>query len=404
MPVTCIMLIGVQYSWPFLGTHMNCTVNSTTAGILQTYLYSTLLTSQTLLPDSRKRYIVSYSNLPYSPSHRIDVMCRSVTSIVSDTTTLEVQIPVSGLSLVGPDSVCFFSEFTLESKVAQGKPVTKELLVDSVKKSTQALLTDKDSSFVITFSDYGSAGLKTFSVNIWNTVTSVKQTVSKQIRISQTITSLDIEITFTISSPQALPSRPYLILPINEVINFKALIEPVDVGYLYNFSIIGPSTSLFHSTTSPTYAYTFASTGTWQFRLIADGCNDKLLERNVTVVGPISDFSLSINPAPESVVNKTTNVRATYAAQAYCLELDFGDGSDSMKNCKNNTDAHPLNCFQVGEVCSVDHVYRRNGVYTVRFIAKNDLFKLMKESTVTAKSCFNPGVEVAGIFLYIHSH
>ena len=375
---------------------MNCSVNSTSASILQSYSYSTLLTTQTTLSNGHKRYHATYSSLPYSPSHMIQVTCRNILTEVRGERSLEVQIPISGVDLTVPNFACFGTTFSVISSITLGKPVAKELLIDSIKKLEYPSSTTNDNTFSVTSSKYASPGFKGISVSVWNTVSPVQQTSTQNIRIAKTITNLDLKVDFNISSPQGLPDRPSLVVPANEIVTFTALVTPADVGYYYHWSIEGPSTAS-ASQSVTTFSYIFTSVGSWKLRLVGDGCNNITIERNLTVVAPISDFSLVSDPTPETMVNKTTLIRAQYAAYAYCLELDFGDDSAHSSNCKNNTGDHPLNCFTFGMYCSVNHVYDRNGVFTVKFTASNDLFKLKKQVNVTAKSCYNPVIEVIGM-------
>ena len=374
---------------------MNCTVNSTTAGLFVTYTASDLFSMHTVLADSSKEYSATYSGLSYGPSHLIRAMCRNILSEVSSEKTFEVQIRVSAVGIIAPDVSCFGTIITVNSTVSAGKPVTKELLIDSVKKIDYPSSTVKDNSFYVNSTHYGSAGSKVVTVKVWNTVSPTKQAASKSIRITRTITSLDLAISFTISSPQGLTSRPYLYVPINEVVTFSALVVPADNGYIYDWSIEGPSIAS-SSLLVPTFTYTFSSVGSWKIRLVVRGCKDVILERNLTAVGPIGVFSLTTVPTPDTVVNKTTTINAGNPAQAHCLELDVGDNSGTIKNCINNTGPHVLSCFASGSTCSVDHVYDRRGVFTVNLTATNALFKLKKEVTVTAKTCYNPVITVEG--------
>lgn len=376
---------------------MNCTVNSTSAGIHATYTDNDLFLIHKVLADSSKEYAVTYSSLQYGPSHLMKATCRNILSEVSHETAFEVQIPISGVNIIAPNVGCFGSVITVNSTLSAGKPVTKELLIDSVKKIDYPSSTVKDNSFYINSTHYGSAGQKQITVNSWNTVSPSKQAASKGIRITRTITNLELGIAFTISSPQGLSDRPYLYVPISEVITFTAVVTPSDNGYIYDWSIEG-ATATSSTTLVPSYSYTFSSVGLWKIRLVVRGCSDVALERNLTVVGPISDFSLVTVPTPETVVNKTTKIDVQHPAQAHCLELDFGDGSEVTKNCKNNTGPHLIQCFALGSACSVAHVYDKAGVFTVNTTASNALFKLNKKVTVTAKTCYNPVINVGGIY------
>ena len=375
---------------------MNCTVNLTTAGMVATYTANELYEIHEALAGSSKQYSFSYSNLQYGPSHLVRVMCRNILAEESKETLLEVQIPVSGVGIIAPKVGCFGTTITVNSTVTAGKPVTKELLIDSVKKIERPSSVIKDSAFFINSTHYGPAGLKQIYINVWNTVTPSKLGAGKVIRITRTITNLDLGIQFTISSSQGLSDRPYLHVPINEVVTFSAQVTPADNGYIYDWSIDGATTAS-NSTASSNYQFTFSSTGLWKLRLVVRGCADVSLERNLTAVGPISDFTLATVPTPETVVNKTTKINAEHPVNAHCLELDFGDSSDAMKNCINNTGPHPLNCFTSGSTCSVDHVYDRGGVFTVNLTASNGLFKLAKEVEITAKTCYNPILTVEGV-------
>ena len=376
---------------------MNCTVNATSAGIFKTYTENDLFQIQRVLADSSKEYPETHGSLQYGPSHLLRATCRNILSEVTHEVSFEVQIPISGVKITAPDVGCLGTVIAVNSTLSAGKPVTKELLIDSVKQIDYPSSTVSDNTFYINSTHYGPAGQKQITIKSWNTVSPSKQAASKGIRITRTITNLDIGISFTISSSQGLSDRPYLYVPISEDVTFTAVVTPADNGYIYEWSIEGATgTSL--STLVPSYSYMFSSVGLWKVRLVVKGCSDVSLERNLTVVGPISDFSLATVPTPETVVNKTTKINVQHPAQAHCLELDFGDGSEATKNCKNNTGPHLLQCFALGSACSVAHIYDKAGVFIVNATASNALFKLDKKVTIHAKTCYDPVIKVEGIF------
>lgn len=123
-----------------VGTQMNCTINSTSAGIFQWYAYDTLLLSHTTLGDSSKQYSVTLSNLPYSPSHITRVAGQSISNQVAAEVHLGAQIVVSGASLSVPDIVCFNSHVNINSTVVAAKPVRQELLVNLERRKEYAFV------------------------------------------------------------------------------------------------------------------------------------------------------------------------------------------------------------------------------------------------------------------------
>ena len=378
---------------------MNCTVNSTTAGILQSYTYSVLTSDQISYSNSRKAYRRTLNTNTYSTGHQIQVACRTVIKEVIDIISIVVEIAISGLTLTMPNFACHGTRINVQSLVSQGKPVTKEVRVNLVKKLDYPSSITKDNTFSVDDTLYGNPGWKGIQVDVWNNVTG-KQRVEKTIRIASTISKVTLQIGFTLSSSQALPDRPYLVVPTNEVITFNATVTPQNIGYIYRWTI-GPtsgSSPTTAQTTVPTFLRTFTSVGSWSFGLVVDGCNNVSLERNLTVIATIADFSLTTNPTPEVVVNFTTTILISYAQHAECLTLDFGDGTSVLKNCKNNTAPHELNCFTSGSSCNVAHVYRNPGTFTVKVTASNGLFQRVKDVLVTAKTCSNPIVALKGKF------
>lgn len=381
---------------------MNCTVNSSTAGISESYTYGILTSDQISYSNSRKAYRRSFSTNTYSTGHKIQVACRTVIKEVIDVISIEVQIAISGSTLTIPNFACHGTTINVQSLVSKGKPVTKELLVNSIKKLDYPSSLTKDNTFALDASSYGNPGWKGVQVDVWNDVTG-KQRVDKTIRIASSISKVTLQIGFTLSSSQALPDRPYLVVPTNEVIEFNATVTPQNIGYMYSWTIglmVSGSSPTTSQTTVPTFSRTFTSVGSWSFRLVVDGCNNVSLERNLTVIAMIADFSLTTNPTPEVVVNLTTTILITYAQHAECLTLDFGDGTSVMKNCKNNTTPHDLNCFTSGSSCNVAHVYRNRGTFKVKVTATNDLFQRVKEVLVTGKTCSNPVVVMQGMFVF----
>ena len=266
------------------------------------------------------------------------------------------------------------------------------LLIDAVTLLDYAALNTTSNEFVVTPDMYGAPGWKVVAVRAWNNV-SLLPDVSRTIRIAESITNLDVGLNFTLSSSQALPSRPMFVLPVMERIDFTAIVSPNASGYLYNWTINGTTVNLL----TPDWFYTFPSTGIYWFSLVADGCNNLVFEKYLEVISPIEDFNVSVQPFADVLVNRTTSIHFTYAKHSECLKLEFGDGSLPRMQCKSDITHNDMNCFTENSTCQVSHVYASRGNFTVKVTAMNGLFARVKETTVAAKHCFYPVINMQGM-------
>lgn len=95
-------------------------------------------------------------------------------------------------------------------------------------------------------------------------------------------------------------------------------------------------------------------------------------------------------------------IKVGYAANASCLELDFGDGSETLKSCQNNTDAHTPTCLTLvglsDSSCSTHHACRSSYNFTVRVAATNGFPRLEREASLILSP--NPIVQIAGMNVF----
>ncbi len=381
------------------GNHMNCSVSSSSSGISQHLTYNQLIAYQQSYSNGRKAYRLFLSTNVFSLAHRIDVVCRNVWEELSDNVTFQAQIPVSGISMTVGSLVCFGDSFDVSSSLLAGAPIHKALYIDSIQiiPLDYYSINVTSNTFPLLPMAYGAAGRKNIHVRAWNDVSSLTSSTSV-VRIAKTITILsDVTENFTLTSLQAKTVRPRHVLPASKVIVFAALVTPNADGYDYRWMIDNVQIAL---GTAPTWSRTFSTPGQYKFKLIVDGCNSKTYEQNMTVVSPIEDFSLSYIPSPEVVVNKSATISITNARQSECLQLDFGDLSTPMMHCKNYTTSSDLDCFTVGSVCQITHVYTKRGNFTVKVTASNELYERSKEIVLVAKTCYNPTLSVQGKFFF----
>ena len=377
------------------GTHMNCSVISTSAGISHNFIYDNLVAFQQVYSNSRKAYRLTFSSAVFSLGHRIDVVCRNILKEVAANITIQVQIPVSGISSDVPSFACFGPSFLAKYFLTQGAPIHKKLFIDSVQKSDYYSVHGKDNNFTVTSGLYGASGVKSIHSISWNDVSSLTSK-TKQIRIAKTILSVTVNFTFTLTSSQALSARPLHVVPTSEWVFFTMFVTPAAAGYIYHWSMNGPVVD-FGQTVGTAGQYIFSTPGAYSFRVVTDGCNNFTYDANLTVNSPIEDFSVYFSPTPEVVVNKTVLIYIAVAVNSECLKLDFGDGSAVISHCNASSDASELkSCFVANAVCQVSHVYRARGNFTIKVTASNGLFERIKETLLVAKTCYDPILTVQG--------
>lgn len=374
------------------GNNMGCNVTSISAGILKRLTYTELLTYQQSYTLGRKAYVLPLSTNVASRSHRLDVICRNVISEVISNISLQVQVPIADLNINLSRVLCYNDTLYVATKLSQGTFIYKSLAIDSfpVLKSYSDNMTS--SMFAVSPKLYGSPGWKNVTVRAWNNVSA--STSAAAVRIAENITGLDMLINFTMSSSQALGSRPDFVVPVHEWINFTAVVSPNASGYLYSWGLNGNATQV--QTANKFWSYYFTTVGKHTLNVTVDGCNKLSYEAVLTVLSPVNDFPVTINPFPMAVVNKTVLLTLTVPAHSECMQFDFGDGTAVAKRCKKDQ-IITHECDIPFAKCAPYHVFRLSGNYTISVTASNALYARRKEFHLAAKSCYKPVIHMQGM-------
>ena len=379
------------------GDQISCNVSYNGTGTTFQFDYQTLVSFQEVYSEGRKAYRLTLPANSLSKTLPINVTCRNVWHELEKSIVVSVsQVPIQGIAIEPGGFACFNLSTLVVTSLLQGAPVYKALFVDDLKRAESFTFNDTNSSFAVTSHMWGAPGWKQVSIYAWNDVSSTPN-VTKTMRVADTITSLDVQMNFTLSSSQGLSDRPSLILPVSERVDFTALVSPNASGYLYNWTINGTAANLL----TPDWFYTFPSTGIYRLNLVADGCNNVVYDKYLRIVASIADFSVSVQPFPEVVVNRTISIRISHAMQSECLHVDFGDGSLPMMHCKSYNSSSDLNCFSVNSVCQLGHVYQSRGNFTIKVTASNELYARSKEVLLVAKTCYYPTFSIEGNLLLI---
>lgn len=281
------------------GDRMNCNVTSNSTGIAQSYTYKQLASNEQIYAGSRKAYKLQLNADSSLPTLLLHAKCRNVFNEVNSNITVEVlPVPILGLKMSVKDFICHGPPLIILRNVTQGSPIYDSLYINSLKVF-ERMNYRMNETLAVEQSAYGIAGWKNISLRSWNRYGAVSS-ITRQIRMAMTINNLNVNFSFNLSSSQALSTRPNLTLPVTEKVDFTALVTPNASGYIYNWTINGFTVS----TNDHHFEYTFAMIGTYRFQLLVDGCNDVVYDRNLTVISPIDDFNVSVDPFPESVVSQ----------------------------------------------------------------------------------------------------
>ena len=281
------------------GDRMNCNVTSNSTGLTQSYTYKQLASNEQIYTGSRKAYRLQVNADSLLPTLLLHVKCRNVFNEVNSNITVDLlPIPILGLKMSVKDFNCHGPPLIILRNVTQGSPIYDSVYINSVK-IFERVNYRMNETLALEPSAYGAPGWKNITLRSWNRYGAVSSK-TRQIRMAVTIIDLNVNISFDLSSSQALSTRPNLTLPVTEKVNFTAMVSPNASGYIYNWTINGFTVS----TDVNDWQYTFPVIGTYRFQLTVDGCNDFIYDRNLTVISPIDDFNISVDPFPESVVSQ----------------------------------------------------------------------------------------------------
>ena len=279
------------------GEDMTCNVTLNSTKIPQSYTYDRLLQTQAAASNSRKSYTIDVIAHSVTPNLLVAVACRNIFNVVQGNATVTVvEVAVEGLTIDVDEFLCYGSPMLIKRNVTRGSPINDIVYINGVNASN-TMTFDENTVLSLDHSLYGIAGVKEVSVESSNSVNSL-QSSKKQVKVAMTITNVDVLMNFTFSSPQGLPQRPALVLPVADRINFTAIVTPQANGYIYNWSVngaIGESNNTF-------WSYSFPTVGSYLFRLSVTGCREFIFQRNIAVLSPIDNFEVKTDPSPECVV------------------------------------------------------------------------------------------------------
>ena len=374
------------------GNYMNCSITSSTAGISPLiYSYSDLVARQESHTSGGKAYRIKTSTSVISINHQLDVICRNVLDEVKGNVTFQAQQLVSGLALNLPPLLCHNETLSVAVATTGGSPLYKSLSIDSHKYLDFYSANGSANVFTVASWMYGDPGLKQITVRTWNDISST--TATSYVRIARNVTSLSVIVNFTMSSPQALARRPGNYLPVQERINFTAVVIPAVQGFIYNWSLNGNLSNA--STAAPTWFYTFSDAGTYLLRLVVGGCRNTVYQRYFTVLEPVKDFVVTINPSPVVLVGSPALINVTIPANSDCIESYLGLGNATFTRCRNDSLSGQF-CNFSSSVCQISLPYSVSGNYSLNFTASNRLYARSKAVTLVAKACSVPKIFAQG--------
>ena len=279
------------------GEDMTCNVTLNSTKIPQSYTYDQLLQTEAAASNSRKSYTIDVIAHSVTPNLLIAVTCKNVwNEFQGNVTVTVVEVAVEGLTIDLDDFLCYGSPMLIKRNVTRGSPINDIVYINGVNVSN-TMTFEENTILSLDHSLYGVAGVKEISVESSNSVNSL-QSPRKQVKVAMTITNIDVLMNFTLSSPQGLPQRPALTLPVADRVSFTAILTPQANGYIYNWSIngtIGESNNSF-------WSYSFPTVGSYIFRLSVTGCHEFVFQRNIAVISPIGNFEVKTDPSPQCVV------------------------------------------------------------------------------------------------------
>ena len=280
------------------GEDMTCSVALNSTNITKSYTYDQLLPTETAVSNSRKSYTIDVVANSLTPTLLLEVVCINPFNEVRGNTTVTVlEVFIEGLIIDLDSLLCHGSPMLITRNVTRGSPINDVIYINGVNVSNTVTF-DEKAILSVHHSLYGAAGIKQVYVRSSNSINSL-HTPWKQIKVIMSIANINVLTNFTLSSPQGLAQRPAFALPVNERVNFTAIVTPQAVGYIYNWSI----NDITEDKRNETWSFTFPTIGSYLFRLSVTGCQEVIFERNISVVSPIEAFEVKTNPTPECVVS-----------------------------------------------------------------------------------------------------
>ena len=383
------------------GTQMSCNITSPTANIDMRLTYSSLLKAKQDIGIWQK-YSISLSTSIPSPLHIINVSCRNLLDTVFDNSSIEVQIPVSGLDIFTNGTVCFGNNLTVTWRLSQGNSVTITLLIDNIiQKSFNT--SNKNGSLSITSATYNSTGIKYIQLTVSNRISSAKSSV-KKFRVTSYVTNASVSYSFSnISNPAPFtPSTD--VIPVSIPINFSVHVNPFHKGYTYDWDIDNGGFSLltYFESNFTEASYIFNQSGTYSLKVKINGCNTSgyFVTKIFSVVNPIEDFNVSITPYPVGLANSSVTFTIWSTDYVDCMDIDFGDGSktETLSHSWVSCDVAEKRTHPIQKQFTESHQYRNRGNYIAKVRAVNKLHMKRKFMHVTIKACYSPSIVGLGKF------
>ena len=374
------------------GNEMSCNITSLTGGISLSYTYAQLIARQQGHRSGGKAYKILMQTNAFSLDHQINVTCRSVLNEVQGSVRLQAQEPVSGLALNLPTILCHNETLNVTATTSQGQPIFRSLFINSTKLLKFYAIDGSSNVFLVPPSMYGEPGLKEVTVEAWNNVSTLERLA--RVRVARNVTAVSVLVNFTISSDQGLERRPINLLPVRERIDFTANVVPSVDGFVYSWSINGNLSNA--STTTPHWNYTFISAGAYLLTLVVSGCDSFVYQRYYTVLEPVEDFQVNVQPYPVVLVSSSFSVNVTIPSNSDCMVAYLGRTNMTFTRCRNDS-LGGLFCNFSSAMCYEMMSFGLSGSYSLNLTASNGLYARFKTLNITAKSCSNPKISLQGL-------
>ena len=280
------------------GERMTCNITSNSTGITSSYSYKELLANEVSSSDTRKSYRLPFAADSALPTLLINIVCQNILNEAHGNVSLDIlPVPIEGLKVNVMNFACYGTNIPVSRNVTKGSPIYDTIIINNNTVLHQLNYIANQTHYIGP-DLYGLAGTKYLTIRSSNSL-NFQQSETFKLRIALPVTTLDVAMNFTLSSPQGLSVRPCLILPLSETVNFTALVTPLANGYLYQWQI----NEIKLQTNASFWSFSFPSIGIYRFRLEVGGCNSLILERNLTVISAISSFNVTTNPTPNCVVS-----------------------------------------------------------------------------------------------------
>ena len=392
---TKIMRVGQSFDMLIAfvnGNEMTCNITSITAGISITYPYSQLVARQEIHNSGGKAYRITLSTSVFSLTHQLDVVCRNVRNEVKGSVTFQSEEPVTNLGLILPKFLCFNETLPVSVTTSQGRPLLGSLYINGTKHLEYYSANGSTNVFRVQAVMYGEPGWKEVVIRAGNNISNVEK--SAQVRVARNVTGLSVLVNFTISSSQALDRRPTNLLPINELINFTALVIPRAKGYLYRWIIDGNVAVVLKNTSY--WHYTFNTSGKHLLELEVFGCNNFTYHQYFTILEPVRDFLVTIHPYPVVLAAAPYSVDVAIPSNSDCIVGYFGQANTTITRCRNDS-LNGIFCNFSSAVCNKVTSFHVSGNYSLRITSSNGLYARSKTYNLIAKSCKSPTISVQGM-------